>query len=274
MLSLIKIEWLKIKKYPAFWWMIGIIAITYPGVNAMFLGVYKTMTSSKDMVAQIASALLGNPFAFPEAWHSVAYFSSAFIMIPAVLVIMLINNEYSYKTHRQNIIDGWSRTEFILSKLIDVVIISIVVTIVYTLVTIGFAAIADNTAMYRWREQLQYIPLFFLQTFAQLSLAFLAGYFIRKAFLALGVFLFYAVVIENFLVGFLEYKKINIYEYLPFEISDRLIPRPAFAAKFGTDGLAKYNALIAAIPTHIVLTILLTTIVWLICFAHNKKRDL
>ena len=113
MLSLIKVEWLKIKKYPAFWWMIGIIAITYPGVNAMFLGGYKTMTSSKDMVAQIASALLGNPFAFPEAWHSVAYFSSAFIMIPAVLVIMLINNEFSSAPAINNILTMRFITVFI-----------------------------------------------------------------------------------------------------------------------------------------------------------------
>lgn len=274
MFQLIKIEWLKIKKYPAFWWMVGIIAITYPAVNAMFLAIYKEMTTSKDMVAQIASALLGNPFAFPEAWHSIAYFSSVFIMIPAVLVIMLINNEYSYKTHRQNIIDGWSRTDFVFSKLIDVVIISFVVAIIYILVTISFAAIADHTTMYRWSEQLQYIPLFLLQTFAQLSIAFICGYFIRKAFLALGVFLFYSVVIENILAGYLEHKNIAIYKYLPFQISDRLIPRPAFTAKFGQDAINKYNELLNAIPLHIFLTILLTTLIWGVCFIHNKKRDL
>jgi ABC-2 type transport system permease protein len=27
MLALIKIEWLKIKKYPAFWWMLGIVVL-------------------------------------------------------------------------------------------------------------------------------------------------------------------------------------------------------------------------------------------------------
>ena len=41
MLSLIKIEWLKIKKYPAFWWMLVIVALTYPSINLMFLNVYE-----------------------------------------------------------------------------------------------------------------------------------------------------------------------------------------------------------------------------------------
>ena len=66
MLSLIKIEWLKIKKYPAFWWMLGIVALTYPGVNAMFYYGYLEATTGKEVTNNIAKMLLGNPFAFPE----------------------------------------------------------------------------------------------------------------------------------------------------------------------------------------------------------------
>ena len=274
MFSLIKIEWLKIKKYPAFWWMLGIIALSYPGINAMCLSAYKEMIKSQDMVAKIAASFLGNPFSFPEAWHSIAYFSSIFIIIPAVLVIMLINNEYSYKTYRQNIIDGWSRKDFMLSKLIDVLIVSIVVTIFYILVTIFFGIAADKTTTNQWNQQLQFIPLFLLQTFSQLSLAFLAGYFIKKAFLALGVFLFYSIIIENIIVAYFKVKEISVRNYLPFEISDKLIPPPAFWGKFGVDGEAKYKAILAQIPLHVGLTIALTTLVWVICFMHNKKRDL
>jgi ABC-type transport system involved in multi-copper enzyme maturation permease subunit len=270
MLSLLKIEWLKIKKYPAFWWMLGIVALSYPGVNSMFLGIYRSIANSKEMAAQVVKALIGNPFAFPDAWQSVAYFSSVFVVIPAVLVIMLINNEYSFKTNRQNIIDGWSRNQFIASKLIDVAIISVIVTLVYVAVTLCFAVIADNTTFYRWIEHIYYIPLFLLQTFAQLSLAFLAGYFIKKSFLALGIFLIYSLVIENIITNNLQYKKIAICKYFPFEISDRLIPRPEFKVKLQSVVEEKANE----IPIHIVLTILLTTLVWFICFKHHQKKDL
>ncbi|MFY7963441.1 MAG: ABC transporter permease [Chitinophagaceae bacterium] len=270
MLSLLKIEWLKIKKYSAFWWMLGIVAISYPGINSMFLAIYRELANSKEMAAQVVKAIIGNPFAFPDAWQSVAYFSSLFVIIPAVLVIMLINNEYSFKTNRQNIIDGWNRNQFITSKLIDVAIISVIVTIAYMLVTIGFATIADNTTFYRWSENVHYIPLFLLQTFAQLSLAFLAGYFIKKSFLALGTYLFYSLVIENILAGYLEVKKIIIYKYLPFEISDRLIPRPEFKMNLQKIVAEKVND----IPLHIALTIVLTTIVWIICFKHHQNKDL
>lgn len=274
MFSLLKIEWLKIKKYPAFWWMFGIIAVSYPSVNAIFSEIYKSITGSKDLLAQIAKTFLGNPFAFPEAWHSVAYFSSAFVFIPAVLVIMLINNEYSFKTHRQNVIDGWNRSDFIASKLIDVAIVSLVVTVVYIIVAVCFGIMADSSTINEWGKQLQYIPLFLLQTFAQLSMAFLCGYLIRKAFLALGVFLFYSIIVENILFGYLRYQQSGIRHYLPLQISDELIPEPAFFSKLGPDAETKYQAILKAIPLHIGLRLLFTTIVWVICFVNYKKRDL
>lgn len=270
MLSLIKIEWLKIKKYPAFWWMLGIVALTYPGVNMMFYYVYaETLSHSKD-VGAIVKMILGNPFTFPETWHSVAFFSSFFILLPSILVIMLVTNEYTFRTHRQNIIDGWSRSEFITSKLCDVLIISVVITIVYALVALGFGLYVDSASAYRWSEQLYYVPLFLLQTFAQLSIAFLLGYLLKKAFIALGIFLFYYLVIENIAVAWMKVKVNDLGRFLPFEISDRIIPQPAFLGRFSSD----YNKVLHDIPYFVGYTIVLTAFIWWICYAVHKKRDL
>ncbi|MCW3086693.1 MAG: hypothetical protein JWQ78_79 [Sediminibacterium sp.] len=274
MLSLIKIEWLKIKKYPAFWWMLGIVTLTYPGVNAMFYYGYIQATTGKEMASNMAKLLLGNPFAFPEAWHSVAYFSSFFILLPSILVIMLVTNEYTFRTHRQNIIDGWSRAEFITSKLFDVMIVSVIATLVYVLVAAGFGIYADSTTLFQWSLQLQYIPLFLLQTFAQLSIAFLLGYLIKKAFIALGIFLFYYLVVENIAATYARFKLDDIGRFLPFEISDRLIPSPAFFGRFGKDAKTGYERALGMVPEHVVYTILLTTGIWLICYAVHKRRDL
>lgn len=272
--SLIKIEWLKIKKYPAFWWMLGIVALTYPGINSMTYYGYLKATTGKDITNGIAKMLLGNPFAFPETWHSVAYFSSFFILLPSILVIMLVTNEYTFKTHRQNVIDGWSRKQFITSKLFDVLIVSMIATFVYVLVAAGFGFYADSTTAFEWDQQLQYILLFLLQTFAQLSIAFLLGYLVKKAFIALGIFLFYYLVVENIAVAYARFKMNDIGRFLPFEISDRLIPAPAFFSRFGKDAKASYDHAISIIPEHVVYTLILTTVIWLICYAVHKKRDL
>ncbi len=273
MLSLIKIEWLKIKKYPAFWWMLGIVTLTYPGVSMIAYYGYIESTSSKENMAASAMAkmLLGNPFAFPETWHTIAYLSSFFILLPSILVIMMVTNEYTFRTHRQNIIDGWSRKQFITSKLCDVAIVAAMITLVYTIVAGLFGIYADDTMLYRWNSQLQYILLFFLQTFAQLSIAFLLAYLLKKAFIALGIFLFYYLIIENIAVNYARFKLDDIGRYLPFEISDRLLPVPAFFRGIDKTG---YDRAISIIPTHVALTVVLTTVVWLLCYRVHKKRDL
>lgn len=274
MLALIKIEWLKIKKYPAFWWMLGIVALTYPGINTMTYYGYLKATTGKEVTNNIAKMLLGNPFAFPETWHSVAYFSSFFILLPSIVVIMLVTNEYTFRTHRQNIIDGWSRKQFITSKLFDVLIVSLVATLVYILVALFFGLYADPKNTSFWADQLQYIPLFLLQTFAQLSIAFMLGYLVKKAFIALGIFLFYYLIIENIVVAYARFKLNDIGRFMPFEISDRLLPAPAFFSRFGKDAKDSYDHAIHLIPEHILYTILLTAGIWWICYAVHKKRDL
>ncbi|MDB5210953.1 MAG: hypothetical protein JWQ30_1780 [Sediminibacterium sp.] len=274
MLPLIKIEWLKIKKYPAFWWMLGIVALTYPGLNMILYYAYTEAVTGKEMTNNAAKFLLGNPFSFPEAWHTVAFFSSIFVLLPSILVIMLVTNEYSFKTHRQNIIDGWSRSQFITSKLFDVLIVSVIATLVYVLVAASYGVYADRSSVSQWNDQLQYIPLFLLQTFSQLSIAFLLGYLVKKAFIALGIFLFYYMIVENIAVGYATFKLNDIGRFLPFELSDRLIPRPAFFSRWGKDAKASYEHALTIIPQHILLTVLLTAGIWLICYAVHKKRDL
>jgi hypothetical protein len=277
MFSLIQIEWLKIKKYPAFWAMLIIVLLTYPAANLMFYNVFLRITSQKgtDMLAKM---FLGNPFAFPETWHTVAYISSFFVILPSILVIMLVTNEYQYKTQRQNVIDGWTRRQFMASKLIDVFIVSAITTLLYALVAIGFSIYADTFDATKMWEQSYYIGLFFLQSFAQLSIAFLLGYLIKKAFIALGIFLFYYLIVENIATGYIKLKaeKIgsDLGRFLPFEISDRMIIAPAFIGRFGKDIKTAYEKSLSEVPSQIALSLLLTTAIWAFCFFMHRKKDL
>ncbi len=271
MTTLIRTEWLKMKKYNAFWWIMILTALSYPGINFIFYKVYEDITTRPSTAGDLAKIALGNPYIFPEAWHTVAYFSSWFVFIPAVVVIMLINNEYSFRTHRQNIIDGWSRTQFISSKLIDVLLISFVITLLYAAVAFvtGFSNQADLSAD-NW-SMAYYIGLFSLQTFAQLSIAFLIGFLIRKSFMALGVFLFYYIIFEPIIVGLCKVYVNDIGKFLPLEMSDRMIPVPAFIGRLDQEAYDKSQSMILQ---HVLLTIIFTALIWLLCYRINNKRDL
>ncbi|MBO9684551.1 MAG: ABC transporter permease [Flavisolibacter sp.] len=266
--NLLKTEWLKLKKYWAFWWMTGIIAFIYPGMNYfMYSQVYKDQLKNPTIGPLLR--MIPNPFTFPEVWHTVAYISSWFVFIPSIVVIMFITNEYTYKTHRQNIIDGWSRTQFLVSKMVDVLLISFLATILLFIVTlvIGYVNINEKTGNI-WAET-KYIGLFFLQTFSQLSLAFLIAFLVRKAFIALGIFLFYFFA-EAIFVEFARHKLNDIGRYMPMDISDRLVPLPRFFVR----SEVQWNELMSQINSHLFYTALLIALTWGICFWINAKRDL
>lgn len=271
MMTLIRTEWLKMKKYNAFWWILGITALSYPGINYIFYLGFQDITDKPNQASQYAKLALGNPFSFPEVWHTVAYFSSWFVFIPAVVIIMFISNEYTFRTHRQNIIDGWSRKQFVTSKLIDVLLISIIITLLYAIVCfVSGSANQERLIKDTWGKS-YFIGLFALQTFAQLSIAFLIGFLIKKAFLALGVFLFYFIILENLIVGLFRWKESEIGHYMPLEISDRLIPPPGFIRMLDPES---YQRSLDAINLHVFLTIGITIIIWAICYRINEKRDL
>ena len=250
----------------------GLTALSYPGINYIFYLAYDEITNQPTKASQLAKLAIGNPFTFPDVWHTVAYSSSIFLFIPAIVVIMFITNEYSFKTHRQNIIDGWGRGQFITSKLLDVFLVSLIICGLYIIVTL-VAGFANHTRLIRdtWGS-FYFTGLFALQTFAQLSLAFMVGFFVRKAFIALGIFTIYFFPTEPLLEGLLDHYNYDIAAYLPLEISDRMIPPPPFMGKLQRPEV--YQARLDAIPQHLILTILFTAIIWGLCYWVNSKRDL
>lgn len=273
MLQIVKTEWLKIKNYPAFWWVMAITAASYPSINSILLYQYHDLVSRKTSTGEVLKALLGNPFTFPEVWKTVAYFSSYFVFIPAIVIIMLVTNEYTYKTNRQNIIDGWSRKQFMTGKLIDVVILSLIVTLIYAVVaTVTGLLNTTKPDANKWGKA-YYIGLFALQTFSQLSLAFLVGLIVRKSFIALAVFMFYFMMAEPIAVAYLREKwNLQIGTYFPLNVSHKLIPRPAFIGRLQSD--AAYQATLDAVKYHVVYTLILVLFTWAFCFWLYKRRDL
>jgi len=270
MLQLARTEWLKLKGYWAFWVMIGITLLTYPGVNTLMYYAWKDISSQKNKAGEVLGLIFGQPFAFPEVWKTTAYFSSFFVFVPSILVIMLITNEYSYKTQRQNVIDGWSRKEFITAKFINVLIVSILITLLYMAAAAVIGIINTKVTASIWTES-KYILLFSLQTFAQLSFAFLIGFLVRRAFLALGIFVFYYFIVENITVQLLKFKAHDEGRFLPLEISDRIVPPPTFLGKIKPED---YEKALNAINIHIVYTFIVLLIIWVLCFWLNGKRDL
>ena len=52
MRSLIRTEWLKMRKYNAFWWILGVTALSYPGINYMFYQGYEEIIGHPNQAGQ------------------------------------------------------------------------------------------------------------------------------------------------------------------------------------------------------------------------------
>ncbi len=68
-------------------------------------------------------------FNFPYIWHFNTYVASILKFFLAIVIVSMMANEYSYGTLKQNLIDGMSKKEIVLSKFLTVVLFAFVSTV-------------------------------------------------------------------------------------------------------------------------------------------------
>jgi ABC-2 type transport system permease protein len=274
MLQLLNIEWHKYKSYRAFWFLLGGTILAYIGATHIMTVIYERSLDAVQMSKETATTLLGsNPFSKVEVWHTMAYILSYAIFIPALLIIMVISNEYTFKTYKQNIITGWTRSQALLAKLAVVVVLSILITLVYSGISLYVGGKFESSNVIQESMQPKYYMIggFLLQTFAQLSLAFALGYAFKRSFIALGFFLFWSVFLE-FVIGML-LKRVHadLPRFLPFEMSDRIVPLPAFFSRLNPDA---YALAMDQIGQQALITGVFVVLLWYGLFQWNKTRNL
>jgi ABC-2 type transport system permease protein len=159
-------------------------------------------------------------------WGNMGFWGSIFIIFMAMLVIILVTNEFTYRTHRQNVIDGWSRMQFYHAKVWLVVALSAGATLYMFLtgVIFGLTHYGDLGDMFEKGEQIFY---FFLLSLNYLGFALVISIWIKRSGLAIGVFMLYNLIIENMLRGLINWSTETKYgDFLPLQSSDELLPFP------------------------------------------------
>lgn len=224
MLQLLKIEWLKVKNYRTFWILSVLYLLSIWGVNYIaFVVQHKIYEDEK--AGNVAKLFLGGPpYAFPKVWQMTSYTSTYLLFIAGLIMIISVTNEFSFKTHRQNIIDGITRTEFVLTKLACGAIVAMVSTVFVFLTSMYFGLIEEDSSINF--ENTEYLFYFFLQALSYCWLAVFFSLLFKRSGIAIGVFFLYTIVLENVLVQALNYYADGFGKYLPIQSSDELIPFP------------------------------------------------
>jgi len=171
-------------------------------------------------------------FNFPYIWHFNTFVAGLLKFFLLIVIVSMVANEYSNKTIKQNLIDGLSKKEFILSKVYTVAAFSLVSTVFIFVVSLilGLIYSSFNEASIVFSD-LEYLLAFFVKLFGFFCLGLFAGILIKRSAFALGAVLVY------FFIEFISYWILkgayrgtdiveNIYNFLPFKSLWNLIDEP------------------------------------------------
>jgi hypothetical protein len=255
---------MKLKNYRTFWILLAIVVAAIPGVNYAVYGIVGIVTSKE----KGAGGPIVNPFGFPDGWHTICYASSMLFIMQAILIITLTTNEFSFRTHRQNIIDGWSRGAFIRVKLVGVILLSILSTLVVLLTVLGFGYFTSHAVaqVSVWQGS-RFLFFYFVQVISYSMIAFVISVLIKRSGLAIGLFLIYMVV-EQVAMGVLtNLLHFTPAQYLPEETTDRLIPFPGLHLMSQTEWEHR-------IPGYLVVAAIYLVIYYVVTSRYFLKSDL
>jgi len=170
-------------------------------------------------------------FNFPYIWHFDSYIAAIFKVFLAIVIVSMMANEYSYKTLKQNLIDGLSKKEFILSKFYTVLVFSGVSTLFLFAVSLILGLIFSNyTEIGIIFSDLEYLLAFFVKLVGFFSFCLFLGILVKRSAFALG-FLFVWQFIEGIVFGLLRWKTdaefaSSVMRFFPLNSMSNLIKQP------------------------------------------------
>jgi len=175
-------------------------------------------------------------FNFPYIWHFNTFMAAIFKFFLLLVIVSMMANEYSHKTLKQNLIDGLSKKEFILSKFYTVLVFAAVSTIFVFVISLILGLIySDFNEIGIILSDLDYLIGFFLKLTAFFSFGLFMGILVKRSAFAVGGILVWFFA-ESIFKGFLYWKfgenpqtspnTSNVMQFFPLESMSNLIKQP------------------------------------------------
>ncbi len=224
MYRLLKIEFQKLLYSSSFWVILGLYIVLLAPIAFGFENILKSVSfdNGNHQQPSMSSLLLQgySIFNFPEVWLNMAYLASWFKLLLAVLVVIYVTNDYSYKTLRQNIIDGMSKWEVVFAKELVILVLSFLAVILLILLTLILGNYQDNISIFSGSS---IVLAYFFSLLLYLNFAYFLSSWLKKSGFVIGILFLYTLVIEN-LISFKLPE--NITRFFPMNLIDKMIPNP------------------------------------------------
>jgi ABC-type transport system involved in multi-copper enzyme maturation permease subunit len=224
-------------------------------------------------------------FNFPFIWHFNTYVAAWLKFFLAIVIVSMMANEYSYGTLKQNLIDGLSKKEFVLSKFFTVIVFAfcstIFVFIMSLILGLFFSSYTEFGIIF---TDLDYLLAFFIKLTGFFSFCLFLGILVKRSAFALGFLLVWSIL-EGIAKGLLIFKIFpestighTIMKFFPLEAMSNLIIEPftrlsvikTIGTQMGVENVKNYSVDYFSVLIVIVWTFLF------VYFSYKllKKRDL
>ncbi|CAM3941275.1 MULTISPECIES: ABC transporter permease [Flavobacterium] len=225
-------------------------------------------------------------FNFPFIWHFNTFMASIFKLFLAIVIVSMMANEYSYGTLKQNLIDGLSKKEFIISKFLMVIVFAFASTaFIFILSLILGYSFSSYTELSIVFSDLEYLLAYFVKLIGFFSFCLFLGILIKRSAFALG-FLLVWYIFENIVSGLLRWQifpRTDIYQsidqFFPLEAMSNLIKAPftRLSAIKNIETTISGEEIVRDFGVHSgeILIVLIWTLIFIyLSFWIVKKRDL
>jgi len=278
MLRLLNIEFQKLRYSKS----ARVLAILYFIILTFIALIVSIEFNIGDIKVRIADQGIFN---FPFIWHFNTYMAAWLKIFLAVVIVSMAANEYSNRTLKQNLIDGLSKKEFILSKFYTVIVFALISTLfIFIMSVILGYSFSDFTEFSIVTKDLEFIVAYFLKLVAFFSFCLFLGILVKRSAFSLG-FLFVWWIIENIIYALFKWQFFKgtdiaeqVTQFLPLQAMGNLIDQPFTRLNFVQSAANQLNADVAFDYAVHWYEILITS-VWVFLFIYwsyvlLKRRDL
>ena len=165
-------------------------------------------------------------YQFPNIWQFFPWVASWFNLFLAIVIIILVGNEFSFRTFRQNVVDGLSRNDLIKGKLILIFTIAVYTFIMVLLAILIFGLINTKDFSFSVIFENSYLLLvYFVQAIGYMTLGLLISIILRNNALSIIMFILYFFPIEPIIRVMFKAEARN---FFPIKIISNLTPTPEF----------------------------------------------
>jgi len=171
-------------------------------------------------------------FNFPYIWHFNTWVADFLTFFLAIIVVSMVTNEYNFRTVKQNLIDGLTKREFVLSKFYFLVVLSFLATVFVFVMSLILGLIySDYTSAGIIFKDVYFLLAFFLKLLGVFSFIMFLGFLFRRSAISLGFF-FVWMVLEAFIYGLIRWELFNkniadkLLQFFPYTSLKNILPEP------------------------------------------------